>query len=285
MKKGYIFCIVSAILFGMAGIFVKLAYKTGLSSIDLLTVQYVLAVFILFALSFIKDKKKLKVTKYELTNLAILGIVGNTFMTIFYYKAFEYLPVSMVTFLLFTYPVMVFLYSSIFSKQKIGKKKFLALFLAFLGCILTLNVLSGGFKYSIKGLIYGLLAAVFYAFMNIFSEKKLLEVDSLSINTYSTFFSLLSLLVYKWPSFLFQGKLGINSLVYIFLLAFVCEILPLTLLYASIKYIGSLKVSIISNLEIPTAMIVSLLVLKEPIYGIQIIGAALIIYSIYLIRK
>lgn len=285
MKKGYILCVISAILFGMAGIFVKLCYKTGLDSVSLLTVQYIIAVLILFSASFIKDRKKLKVTKYELTNLAILGIIGNTFMTIFYYKAFEYLPVAMVTLLLFTYPILVFIYSAIFCKVKIRKRGFIALILAFAGCILTLNIFSGGFKYSFKGLIFGILAAVFYAFMNVFSEKRLLQVDALTINTYSTFFSLLSLLIYKWPYFLFQGKLHLQGIGYVTLLAVVCEILPLTLLYASIKYIGSLKVSIISNLEIPTAMIVSLIVLKEPVYVIQVIGALLIIYSIHLIRK
>ncbi len=284
MKKGYMYSVISAILFGTAGIFVKLALKTGLDSISLLTVQYILAVFIMFVVALIKEKQKLQVDKKQLFNLAVLGIIGNTFMTIFYYKAFEYLPVAMVTMLLFTYPIMVFIYSIIFGKQRIDRKKVLMIFLAFLGCMLSLNILSGSFKYSMKGLIFGLLSAVFYAFMNLYTEKKLSGVDSLSINAYSTLFSLISLLIYKWPVFLFKGNVKIESVFYIVILALVCEIVPLTLLYAAIKYIGSIKVSIISNLEIPTAMLVSILVLKEQVHLSQIIGAILIVYTVYLIR-
>lgn len=278
------YSVISAILFGTAGIFVKLALKTGLDSISLLTVQYILAVFIMFVVALIKEKQKLQVDKKQLFNLAVLGIIGNTFMTIFYYKAFEYLPVAMVTMLLFTYPIMVFIYSIIFGKQRIDRKKVLMIFLAFLGCMLSLNILSGSFKYSMKGLIFGLLSAVFYAFMNLYTEKKLSGVDSLSINAYSTLFSLISLLIYKWPVFLFKGNVKIESVFYIVILALVCEIVPLTLLYAAIKYIGSIKVSIISNLEIPTAMLVSILVLKEQVHLSQIIGAILIVYTVYLIR-
>lgn len=285
LKKGYFYSIISAILFGTAGIFVKLAHNTGLDSVSLLTVQYIIAVFLMFLTAFLKDKEKLYVSKNQLINMAVLGGVGNTFMTIFYYMAFEYLPVAMVTMLLFTYPIMVFIYSVIFEKQNVDRKKVIAIIAAFLGGILTLNILSGEFKYSIKGIIFGLLSAVFYAFMNLYSEKKLEDVDSLSINAYSTLFSLLTLVLYKPPGILFSGQIKVEGLFYIITLAILCEIIPLTFLYEAIHYIGALRVSIISNLEIPTAMIVSFILLKESVLITQIIGALLIFYSIHLIRQ
>ncbi|AKA70807.1 DMT family transporter [Clostridium scatologenes] len=285
MKKGYVYSIISAILFGTAGIFVKLSLKIGLDSINLIILQYTIAVFLMFAAAFITGKAKLSITKRQLIRLSILGVVGNTFMTVFYYKAFEYLPVAMVTMLLFTYPIMVLIYSIIFQKQNLDKRKILVISMAFLGCLLTLNILLGNFKYSIKGVIFGLLSALFYAFMNLYTEKKLFELDSLSINAYSTLFSLMALLIYRWPTFLFKDNIQINAFTYVAALAVICEIIPLTLLYASIKYIGALKVSIISNLEIPTAMIVSSFILKEQVTFTQVIGALLIVYAVYFIRK
>jgi len=284
MKKGYMYAVVSAILFGTAGILVKLAQNTGLDSISLLTIQYIIAVTLMFIGAFLKDNRKLYISKKQLLDMVVLGTVGNTLMTIFYYMAFEYLPVAMVTMLLFTYPIMVFVYSLFAKKQKIGIRKIVAIASAFLGCILTLNIFSGEVRYSIKGIIFGLLAAVFYTFMNLYSEKKLENVDSLLINAYSTLFSLISLIIYKWPSFLFNGQITLESLTYIIILAVCCEIVPLTLLYASIKHIGSLKVSIISNLELPTAIIVSFVILKESVSIMQIIGALLIFYAVHLTR-
>ena len=284
MNKGYIYSIVSAILFGSAGLLVKLAYVGGIDSISLLTMQYIIAVPLMFLIMYIYNKKSFKVTKKQLLRLAVLGIVGNTFMTVFYYISFNYLPIQMVAILLYTYPIMVFIYSTIFKKHSLNATKIFAVFLAFFGCILTLDILSGGFKYSIKGVGFALICAMFYAFMNIYSEEKLQDLSPLAINAYSTLFSLIILMIYKFPMFVFSGNITKELLLYTAILAIFCEIIPLTLLYAAIKHIGSLKVSIIGNLEIPTAMLVSFFILHEQIASMQIIGTGLVICAIYMIR-
>ena len=284
IKKGYIYAMISAVLFGTAVIFVKLAYETGLNSINLLTFQYIIAVTLMFIMAFIKNKHMLHINKSELVHLIILGVVGNTLMTVFYYKAFEYLPVSMVTMLLYTSPIIIALYTWLFRKGTLGVRKVAAIGVAFFGCLLTLNILFGDFTFSSKGIIFGLLSAIFYSFMNLYSEKHLQAVNSLAINAYSTLFSLIVLIIYNPPKFIFTGGLTYKSTGYIIILAIFCEIIPLTLLYSAIKIVGAVKVSIISNLEIPTAMVLSVFLLRENISPTQIIGAIFIIYAIYLVR-
>jgi len=285
LKKGYIYSIFSAILFGSAGLFVKLAFTFGIDSISLLTLQYIIAVPLMFLLMYIFNRKSFVVTKAQLLRLAVLGVIGNTFMTVFYYLSFNYLPIPMVAILLYTYPLMVFIYSSVFKEHSINFKKLIAVVVAFLGCVLTLDILSGNFKYSLKGVIFALTCAMFYAFMNIYSEEKLQGLEPLVINAYSTLFSLISLMLFKFPLFIFKGNVSLSVLGYTAILAIFCEIIPLTLLYAAIKHIGALKVSIIGNLEIPTAMLVSFFILHEQIGNIQIIGTGLVVYAIYSIRK
>lgn len=285
LKKGYLYSIISAIFFGSAGLIVKLAFLEGTESVDLLTLQYFIAVPLMFILLFVFSKSRMRVSKKELLHLFVLGVVGNTFMTVFYYKSYSYLPMSMVTILLYTYPIIVFFYSVIFGRERISMHKILALILAFIGCIFALGLMKGEIKYSPLGILFGILAAVFYAFMNIYSEHRLSNVEPLAINAYSTLFSLLSLMVYKFPVFIFQGKVSTNMIKYTVILALFCEIIPLTLMYAAIKYIGSLKASIIGNIETPTAMLLSFLILKEPITIIQLLGAVLIFYAVYIIRK
>ena len=285
MKKGYIYSILSAILFGSAGLFVKMAYVGGVDSISLLTLQYMIAVPLMFVLMYIFDKESFKITKAQLLKLAVLGIVGNTFMTVFYYVSFNYLPMEVVAILLYTYPIMVFVYSAVFKKSNLGYKKLFALVLAFFGCVLTLDILSGQLKYSAIGVIFGLLCAMFYAFMNIYSEENLQGIKPLAINAYSTLFSLIALMIYKFPLFIFSGEIRSGLLFYTTILAVFCEIIPLTLLYAAIKRIGSIKVSIIGNIEIPTAMIISFFILNEKIGFMQIVGTTIVIGAVYMIRK
>lgn len=285
MNRGYIYSIISAILFGSAGLFVKLAFVVGIDSIGLLTMQYIIAVPLMFLIMFIYNKKSFKVNKKQLLRLAVLGIFGNTFMTIFYYIAFNYLPIQMVAILLYTYPIMVLIYSTIFKNSSLSFTKIFAVFLAFFGCLLTLEILNGKFKYSFVGIGFALSCAMFYAFMNIYSEEKLQEISPLAINAYSTLFSLISLMIYKFPMFIFKGNITKELLLYTAILAIFCEIIPLTLLYAAIKHIGSLKVSIVGNLEIPTAMLLSFFVLHEQIAIMQIIGTSLVICAVYMIRR
>jgi drug/metabolite transporter (DMT)-like permease len=285
MKNGYIYAIAAAVMFGSSGMFVKLAQGTGLDSINLLTVQYILAVIIMFAFAFIRNSKILVVGRKSLINLALMGVIGSTGMTLCYYMAFEYLPVAVVTMLLYTYPVMVFIYTCIFEKGSMNGQKTAAIVMAFTGCILALNLFGGNHSYPVFGIALGLMSAVFYAFINIFSEKKLEKVDSLAINAYSTLFSLIALCLYRFPSYIFRGEVNPDSIIYIVLLAIFCEILPLTMLYASLKLIGALKVSVISNLEIPTAFVMAYLFLNEKITVSQLFGSALIVCAIILIRN
>jgi drug/metabolite transporter (DMT)-like permease len=120
LKIGYIYSIISAVLFGSAGLIVKLAFLEGTDPIGLLTLQYIVAVTIMFSILYIKNKQMLKIKGNDLYHLIILGVVGNTLMTVFYYMSYNYLPMAMVTILLYTYPIIVFLYSLFFRKGSIS---------------------------------------------------------------------------------------------------------------------------------------------------------------------
>ncbi|MDP4090954.1 MAG: DMT family transporter [Bacillota bacterium] len=285
MLKGYIYSTLSAVLFGSAGIVVKLAYAEGLDPINLLILQYIIAVFIMFVVLVCADRAALKIRPMDLFHTAVLGIIGNTFMTVFYYLAFSYLDVPLVAILLYTYPIMVFIYMFVFERKAAGKGKLIALLTAFTGCFFSLGLTSGVGRLSLLGIGFGLLSAVFFSFMNIYSEKKLRNVNPLCINFYSTAFSLISLIIYEPPHFIIGAGINTRLIGLTTVLAVFCEIVPLTLLYAAIKYIGSLKVSIIGNLEIPTAMILSFVLLGESLTSIQVIGAAMVIYSVYRIES
>lgn len=282
-NKGYIYAVLSAVFFGSAGLFIKEAYKTGLSATSLLTEQYIIAVLLMLIISLIKNRRSLIVSKIELKSLFVLGVLGNTMMTIFYYKAFERLPVAMVAMLLYTYPVMVLIYSVAFQNRKLTYNKLIAIIASIFGAVISLGVINGK-SYDIIGVLYGILAAVFYSFMNIYSEEKLGETEPLTINFYSTLFTLFVLILIKLPVLTESFKFDEETLISVTSLAFFCEIIPLTLLYSAIKYIGSFKMSIIGNLEIPTAILVSVLFLREHITTYEIIGSILIIFAANLVK-
>lgn len=89
--KGFIYAIISAVLFGSAGIFVKEGYSNNFSPVDLLMLQYIIAGIILFIICVFKYRDSLKLNKSIMKKLFIQGAIFNTLMTVFFYSSFKYL--------------------------------------------------------------------------------------------------------------------------------------------------------------------------------------------------
>lgn len=284
--KGFIYAIVSAVLFGSAGIFVKEGYSNNFSPVDLLMLQYIIAGFILFFICIAKYKDSLKLNKIIFKKLFIQGAIFNTLMTVFFYSAFKYLNAAEATLLLYTYPTMVAIYVAVFKKQPIGYKKGLSILFTFIGSMLVLNIFK--FKFTsdmLIGIIFGVLSAVFYSAMNIYAEGIVEDVNELVITFYTTMFSLIVLFIFNYK---FVNRLPYVDLISVknaFNLALFCEIIPLTLLYAAIKHIGPVTTSIISTLEIPSSALLGFLFLNEVLNPVQIVGILIVVLSIVYLKK
>jgi drug/metabolite transporter (DMT)-like permease len=284
--KGFIYAIISAVFFGSAGIFIKSGYTNNFSPVDLLMLQYIIATFILFPICLLKYKSSLKLSKEMLKKLVIQGVVGNTFMTVFFYSSFKYLDVAIATMLLYMYPALVAAASFIFMGQKISRIKIAAITGTFIGSLLVLNIFSNSFNLlTVKGIVFGLLAAVFYAFMNIYAEKIVEDVPSPVITFYTTIFSLIVLFIINFSFVTKLSGITQGSIINAGLLAFFCEIIPLTLLYSAIKYIGPVSTSIISTMELPASAVFSYFLMNENLYFIQIAGILVIVYSVILLKR
>ncbi|KRQ86397.1 EamA-like transporter family protein [Caloramator mitchellensis] len=284
--KGFIYAILSAIFFGSAGIFVKNGYEQNFSPVDLLMLQYIIAGIILLFYSIIRYREKMKLSKELLKKLLIQGAIFNTLMTVFFYSTFKYLDVAVTTILLYTYPVMVALYSFIFLKEKLSKIKVLSIIGTLAGCYLVLNInqISAGNNYTI-GIIFGILSAIFYAAVNIYAKYIVEDVPEVLITFYTTLFSLIVLLIFNFEFVFKLSNVSFESVKNAALLAFFCEIIPLTLLYSAIKYIGPVTTSIISTIEIPSAAILSFVFMKEYIDSVQMIGIFLVVACVIMLKK
>lgn len=283
--EGFIFAIISALFFGSAGIFVKHGYNENFGPVDLLMLQYIIAIVILFVMCLIRYRKNMKLPKIMLKKLMVQGAIANTLMTVFFYTSFKYLDVAVTTMLLFTYPAMVALASFVLFKQKISKPKIISIIGTFLGCLLVLDIFSRGSNLNYLGVLFAMLSAIFYAFMNIYAEKIVEDVPGLVITFYTTLFSLIVLFIFN---FSFINKLMVVSKASVInagCLAFFCEIIPLTFLYEAIKRIGPISTSIISSLELPSSALVAFFFLNEKLSFIQIIGILLVIYCVIKLKS
>ena len=284
-KIGYIAAVLSAICFGSAGLFVKYIYSFGLSAGEMLILQYLIAVVVLWIGSYYIYGSRIIISSKLLKKVLILGVFGNTFMTLFYYKSFMFLDVAVATILLFTYPILVTIYSFVFGNEKFDKIILFSLIIAFAGSFLVLDLFNYNSNVESLGVIFGILGAVFYAFMNVYSESFLDKIEPIILTAYVNTFSLITLIIYYRPFHLFNYSLETKAWLGILMLAIIAGVLPVALLYTGIKNIGAVKASIIANFEIPVSAILSYLVYNERLNFFQMIGMFLVLIGIIILQN
>ncbi len=223
------------------------------------------------------DRKKLLLL---ILNGAIIGVNW-----IFLFEAYRFTTVAVATLCYYLQPTLLILVSPIFFKEKLtGKKLFYAL-IAFLGMVLVSGVLGGGDTGSIKGVAFGLAAAVLYT-MAVVINKITLGVDSYE----KTIIQLASAGIVLIPYILMTEDISAVQLDTItIILVLIVGIIHTGLVYffyfGSMEHMSAQAVAVFSYIDPVVAVIASWAFLGEPLTVPVIIGAVLIIGSAFLSER
>jgi drug/metabolite transporter (DMT)-like permease len=160
---------------------------------------------------------------------------------------------------------------------------YFSVLIAACGAAIVLDVFSGSLKYSVLGILFGLLSAVTYAFYNIFADLKLKAEDPNIINFYSCSASMLYTM-----TILASSGIGFSeepiTLPSILFLAVFSGVLPGYCFFKALQYIGSEKVSVISSIELPLTLMMAFTILKEHMRPFQLFGVVLIVAATILLH-
>jgi len=108
MKKeiiGTVYVVISALGFGLMAIFAKVAYGEGLNVNTLLFLRFLLATLLLWGLVFYK-KLPYKLPKRDVIFLFLMGMIGYTAQSKFFFTSLETISASLAALLLYAYPAM-----------------------------------------------------------------------------------------------------------------------------------------------------------------------------------
>lgn len=213
-------------------------------------------------------------------NGAIIGVNW-----IFLFEAYRFTTVAVATLCYYLQPTLLILVSPIFFKEKLtGKKLFYAL-IAFLGMVLVSGVLGGGDTGSLKGVAFGLAAAVLYT-MAVVINKMTLGVDPYE----KTIIQLASAGIVLIPYILMTEDISAIQLDTItIILVLIVGIIHTGLVYffyfGSMERMSAQAVAVFSYIDPVVAVIASWAFLGEPLTVPVIIGAVLIIGSAFLSER
>ena len=171
--KSYIALVASMLMFGTLGIVRR---YIPLSSAMLAMCRGVLgSVFLLFFVLVRGGKLKLPECRTALRLVLTGAIMGLNWMLLF--EAYNYTTVAAATMCYYMQPTIVILLSPLVFRERLGAKRLACAGAAIVGMLFVSGVLSGGEgqMQDIRGIIFGLGAAVFYATVIILNKKVVVE--------------------------------------------------------------------------------------------------------------
>ncbi len=283
MKKlllsGYIFAILASLGFSIKSVLVKLAYSYGTDAQTLMIMRVFLSLpFFLTALYFIEGKSGFTVDKKELPYFAFMGVIGIGLPILFAFLSIELIDASISALVVYAYPAITIILLAFFMGEKVTTRKVISIIITFLGLVFVLKVwaLENG-SINTTGVIYGLLAALFYSFYNLLGQNKIKSVAPIKVVTFcmvfvAIFFGII-IGVRDYPT---EIEIWLIALT----LAFASTFIPFVCYGYSIKYLGAGKTAILSSIGPVFTVIWAYFVLGETLDLPQVFGMTLIVVGI-----
>lgn len=273
MKKNdlqkYLF---SLLLFGSNGIVASFIALDSMHIVLLRTLIGSLCLVMLFLIA--REKPAYGKNKRQFMFIVISGMsLGASW--IFLYEAYARIGVSVASLLYYCGPVIVIALSPLVFKEHLTLNK-----LAGLAAVLTgVTLINGdamGSGSDTFGIICGLMSAVFYAVMVIFNKKAsdITGLENSALQITSAFFAVA---IFAGLTQGFATDISADSLLPILILGVVNTGLGCYLYFSSIGRLPVHTVAICGYLEPLSAVLFSVVILRETLLPLQIVGAVLII--------
>ena len=272
-RNAYISNIIAMLIFGSIGIFVQ---AIPLRSSEIVAARTILGSLFLYMVLVLKRRKPdWAPVKKHLGMLIISGIVmGSNWM--FLFLAYQYTSVSVATLLYYGAPVLVLFLSPFLFGEKLTRSKFTGILAAVIGMVLVNGTQTGGVDPR-RGMIYGLLAAVFYAAL-ILLNKRITDVPAVEKTLVQMLAAAVVMSTYAAlthnGSWYLPGGTGFLALLTI---GFVHTGIAYLLYISSMSELSSQTIALSSYIDPASALLFSAVFLHEELTAVQLLGAAFIL--------
>lgn len=270
--------VASMLIFGTVGIFRN--YIPLPSSVIAFVRGAIGMLFLLLVIACKRQKLNFAAIKKNLLLLCISGaFIGANWILLF--EAYRYTTVATATLCYYMAPVFVIILSPFILKEKLTAKKMLCTLSAFIGMLIISGV-SNDANSGIKGVIFGLGAAILYATVVIFNKfiKGISDTEKTLIQLGSAAVTILPYVI------LTENVTSLSANVACVILLIIVGIvhtgLAYTLYFGSIEHIKAQTAAMLSYLDPVVALILSALLLREGFTFAQLIGSILILGAAFI---
>ena len=289
--SGVIICLIGAVCFSTKAVIVKLAYRdTTVDAVTLLALRmlFSLPFFLISALTVSGKTDNIKFTVKQWFGVAIVGCLGYYISSLLDFLGLQYISAGMERLILFVYPTLVLIMSSLLFKQRIKKLQWLAVAVTYAGLLLAFineaDFQSDKTDQFVLGSFLILTCAFTYAAYIVGSGKLIPIVGAAKFNSYAMSFACAAVLIHFFITS--DGSLlHLSASVYYYslLMAVLSTVIPSYLISEGIKRIGSDNAAIVGSIGPVSTILQAYLLLYEPISLVQLAGTALVLAGVLII--
>ncbi|WP_435769092.1 DMT family transporter [Nocardioides sp. SYSU DS0651] len=279
---GPLFCLLSAVGFGVMAVFGKLAYDAGVSVDALLLVRFGLAALVLGGVAAVTGAARGLTRRTVLGGLA-MGAVGYALQATFYFSALERLDASLVALVFYLYPVLVMLAAIAVGREQASRRRVAALWIALCGIALVLLGATTG-RFDGIGALLALGAAVTYTCYIMVGDRVGADAHPVALTAL--------VCTGGFATFLATGAvtggtdLAFDPIGWVWLtaIALVSTVGAILLFFAGLARVGPSLAALLSILEPVVTVTGAALVFGETLTLVQLLGGALVLAAVALVQ-
>ena len=272
---------------GQYGIFVRKLAAYGFTSIQIVSIRVTLAALIFAGLLLARDRSGFRISLRDLPLFLGLGFGSILFFTVCYFTAITMMSLSTAAILLYTSPIWIMLMSVLFFREKMSRRKILALTLAFAGCVLVSGISGNGI--TPVGLLVGLGSGIGYGLYSILGTVALRKYSPYTVTTYTFLYAAAGSWMICNPGDMIQKFSAAPDLTFLLcfciLTALVTAVIPFGAYTLGLQTVEASKAGIIATIEPMVATLVGIVFFSEPLSLLSGLGILLILGAIILLNR
>jgi len=289
---GIIICFLGAVCFSTKAIFVKLAYRdTDIDPVTLLALRMLFSLpFFIFSAAVSSNKTtNVRFTQKQWIAVAAVGWLGYYVSSLLDFLGLQYITAGIERLILFIYPTLVLLISSIIFKIKITSRQWLALLVTYAGliaaCVPEIQGTGAGENFW-KGSLLILVCALTYALYIVGSGNLIPVVGASKFNSFAMSFAAVAVLIHFFLTSSYS-LLDQTAMVYMysFAMAIISTVIPSYLISEAIKRVGSGNAAIIASVGPVSTILQAAIFLNEPVKTLQLLGTGLILAGVFMVGQ
>ena len=285
MKPGIIYplmIVIASSSYGILSTIVKLAMKNGFASSEAVTSQYLFGFLLAFILVLFTQRTLPSIQLKGWITLLFAGIFTATTGIVYGYSL-DYLPASLAVVMLFQFTWMGLFLNCVLTKRLPTKIEVISLVFLFTGTILAAGVLDVDLT-SIpwQGWAFGLAAALSFSIFIQINARQVTGVTTITRTFIVSAIALIVISIFLSPEIIWNGQLSAGLWKYGLALGLFGVILPIMLFSFAIPKVGGGLASILSAMELPVAILASVIVLHETLTALQFFGIVLVLIGMTL---